>query len=548
MFANHRASRAFALSALVAGVAFASTARASGEGTKAAVQPSVVTPGLVISQVYGGGGNSGATFQNDFVELFNAGTTSVPVSGLSLQYDASQTGNSGWMNSALGGANASETSIPPGGYYLVEFGSGGDVGAALSAPDDNASSVDLGATNGKIALVSNIQTLDCIDSTPTACEPGSTAGVLDFVAWGNAKDYSGAGPTPALSAITAALRNTAGCTDTVSNSADFMVGTPTPRTSTTTKVTCGTTPPVTDAGTDGGTTPPTAGSLVISQVYGGYNYFDSTYDQNFIELFNRGGSSISLSGYSVQTASATGGFGTYSDGGAEAADIVVLPSVTVPAGGYYLIGLTAGTDAGANLPTPVDTTAAAYLNYKSGKVALVQGTAALGCGAATSPCAASTYVDLVGYGTPSQSEGMDPAPALGDALSAQRDGSGCTDTNNNTADFTAGVPAARNSKTPAHGCSGTSTGGSDAGASADSGTSSGDASTGGDDDDNGDDDDDDSLGNPDASTGGVNEVADANSGGCSTHGRSSGNWGGAVGFGLFAAAIVLFVRRRRNRH
>ena len=32
---------------------------------------------LVISQVYGGGGNAGATYKNDFVEVFNRGTTSV---------------------------------------------------------------------------------------------------------------------------------------------------------------------------------------------------------------------------------------------------------------------------------------------------------------------------------------------------------------------------------------------------------------------------------------------------------------------------------------
>jgi len=34
---------------------------------------------MVISQVYGGGGNSGATYKNDFVELFNNGTSAVPV-------------------------------------------------------------------------------------------------------------------------------------------------------------------------------------------------------------------------------------------------------------------------------------------------------------------------------------------------------------------------------------------------------------------------------------------------------------------------------------
>ena len=52
--------------------------------------------GLVISQVYGGGGNSGAPFSNDFIEIFNRGTTAISLNGLSLQYtSATGTGNLG---------------------------------------------------------------------------------------------------------------------------------------------------------------------------------------------------------------------------------------------------------------------------------------------------------------------------------------------------------------------------------------------------------------------------------------------------------------------
>ena len=50
-----------------------------------------VSPDIVISQVYGGGGNSGAPLRNDYIELFNRGTTSVSLSGMSVQY-ASATG------------------------------------------------------------------------------------------------------------------------------------------------------------------------------------------------------------------------------------------------------------------------------------------------------------------------------------------------------------------------------------------------------------------------------------------------------------------------
>ena len=46
---------------------------------------------VVISQVYGGGGNSGATFKHDFIEIFNAGSTTESIGGWSVQY-ASATG------------------------------------------------------------------------------------------------------------------------------------------------------------------------------------------------------------------------------------------------------------------------------------------------------------------------------------------------------------------------------------------------------------------------------------------------------------------------
>src|SRR6185295_17364539 len=43
-------------------------------------------PQILISQVYGAGGNSGANFRNDFVELFNPGTAAVDITGWKVQY------------------------------------------------------------------------------------------------------------------------------------------------------------------------------------------------------------------------------------------------------------------------------------------------------------------------------------------------------------------------------------------------------------------------------------------------------------------------------
>jgi predicted extracellular nuclease len=70
------------------------------------------SPNIVISQVYGGGGNSGATLRNDFIELFNRGTTTINDTGWTVQY-ASASGTS-WVSTQLSGF------IAPGHYYLVQ--------------------------------------------------------------------------------------------------------------------------------------------------------------------------------------------------------------------------------------------------------------------------------------------------------------------------------------------------------------------------------------------------------------------------------------------
>ncbi len=82
---------------------------------------------VVISQVYGGGGNAGATFRNDFVELFNRGGEAVSVNGWAVQY-ASATGTT-WQTAALTGT------IEPGRYFLVQLAAGAGGTQDLPRPD-----------------------------------------------------------------------------------------------------------------------------------------------------------------------------------------------------------------------------------------------------------------------------------------------------------------------------------------------------------------------------------------------------------------------------
>ena len=118
-----------------------------------------------------------------------------------------------------------------------------------------------------------------------------------------------------------------------------------------------------------------------------------------------------------------------------------------------LVSGSAGIEVGAALPTP-DATGTSNLGAASGKIALVPGAAALNCGASAGSCS-GLVEDFVGYGDASDFEGSGSAAALSNTTAAVRANSGCTDTNDNAADFTAATPAPRNSASPAHVCAGT---------------------------------------------------------------------------------------------
>src|SRR5512137_2848612 len=105
---------------------------------------------IVISQVYGGGGNSGATYKNDFIELYNRGTTSVSLSGWSVQY-ASSSGTS-WSKT-----NLTSVTLAPGQYYLIQEAAGAGGTVSLPTPDTKGT-LAMSATGAKVALVNN-QTL-----------------------------------------------------------------------------------------------------------------------------------------------------------------------------------------------------------------------------------------------------------------------------------------------------------------------------------------------------------------------------------------------------
>ncbi len=209
---------------------------------------------LVISQVYGGGGNSGAKWKQDFVELFNRGTTAVSLNGLSIQYAG---GNSTFLTQSTSTSGASVVALPdktiePGKYFLVQLDEGTGGTDDLPTPD-HTGATEMGGSNGKVALVSGTTALDC-GTTAKSCFGDAGAGsVIDLVAYGTAQGFEGTGATPALSNTTAAFRAGSGCTDTDDNKADFTTGAPAPRNSSIAAHSCAADAGTTDGGDDAAT-------------------------------------------------------------------------------------------------------------------------------------------------------------------------------------------------------------------------------------------------------------------------------------------------------
>jgi predicted extracellular nuclease len=198
---------------LVAGTAAAGLVTATAVALTAAAAGAVSTD-VVISAVYGGGGNSGATLTNDFIELHNRGTAAVAVAGWSVQYAAA--GGTSWQVTPL------TATIAPGAFYLVGEAAGSGGTTPLPSPDATGS-IAMSGTSGKVALVTSATPLAC----GTAC--AAAAGVHDFVGYGAANDVETAA-APALTNTTAAARADAAA-DTDNNAADFTAGPPNPRNS-----------------------------------------------------------------------------------------------------------------------------------------------------------------------------------------------------------------------------------------------------------------------------------------------------------------------------
>ncbi len=190
--------------------------------------------------------------------------------------------------------------------------------------------------------------------------------------------------------------------------------------------------------------PEVSSTIVISQAYGGGGGTTGTYLFDYVELKNVSAVVQSLNGLSLMYGSATGQFGSV------ATNVFALPNASINPGQYYLVQLSTTGTAGVALPVAPDATSTNLsMSGTSGKVALVTSAfVANTCGATATPCTLpnTQIVDLVAWGASNNAEGSGPTNAAAALTATQgnvRKGGGCTDVDNNNADFdvvTAPVP------------------------------------------------------------------------------------------------------------
>jgi hypothetical protein len=394
-----------------------------------------------ISQVYTHGGEAGATYLNDYIEIFNAGSTTVNINGWGFFVSTFE----GTTNSFYGARYTTNNLVTPGMHLLVRFAGTGSNGQALTGLLPTVNDVSLGSTSGYVLLFSPTQT------PPTSTCPASVGpnGVVsDMVGYGATACSEGSAATapPANKSIT---RINGNCTDTDNNSSDFTVTAPNPRNIEAAATPCGGAQPSptptatpTPSASPSPTVSPTSGTIRISQVYTRGGEAGATYDSDFVELFNPGNTAIDINNWIISVKTLEGST-------ASSINLQVGQSFSMTPGMHILLPFNGTGGNGQALPASLLSPINIPLGSTSGQVVLLSPGQAIPSGCPSS----GAYVDGIGWGSSTCFEGA-PATVPASNKSMTRINGGCTDTNNNASDFAAADPNPRTFQSPLTPCGG----------------------------------------------------------------------------------------------
>ena len=388
----------------------------------AAPAQAVPSAGLVITEVYPGGGNSSATYNADFVELYNASSGPISLNGKSLQY------RSAASTAVAGNSNVyplPNVSVPSHGYFLIA-GSTGTNGTAYPRSADVVTGLAASGSAGQVYLADTTTGINPVIGSGCVATGGTidygVGKVIDFLGYGsqstgactsNTSSYETASKTGAITTAQSYKRTS--LTDGDNNNTDFTISA--------VNATSGS---GTGVGPDNcDCVAPT--SLKITEIYTEGGKPGAAYDHDYVELQNTSGSTLSMAGLSLQYR-APGATGT--------ATKVLDLSGSMAANSYDIVQL--GTDGTDGAPVPFD---AAYdlsstgpnLDATGGTLFVVKSASAYDPG--TGAVATDQFrSDLVGWGTSNTFETAAAGSAV-DSTKAITRLSGGTDTDDNSADF-----------------------------------------------------------------------------------------------------------------
>jgi Calx-beta domain-containing protein/uncharacterized protein DUF4214 len=189
------------------------------------------SPNLVISQLYTRGGEANASYQNDFIEIFNRGTEPADMNNYTLHI--STISGSTPAGIAVKLVSSRGIVIPPGRYLLIQLKGDGLGGQPLPTPDFDLSSA-LGPVPLNLNSATGLVVLVAPDALFRGCPSLQSTGVVDYVGYGaTSVCYEGpAGPAPAPVVATESLqRFGGGCTDNNLNASDLHLSPVLPRNS-----------------------------------------------------------------------------------------------------------------------------------------------------------------------------------------------------------------------------------------------------------------------------------------------------------------------------
>lgn len=186
-----------------------------------AVSASATTSGddIVINEVYAHGGERGAAYSSQFVELYNPTAHPISLNGMVLGVNVPD-------HKELKGLTKLTGTIAPKGHYLIKGVSNGEDGKPLPAVDAQA---PLGIpANGAVVLARGEEGVAAANGKS---DLAGTPGVIDAVGWshGDRKETEAIDKCVEKRCVTESLAySRVDGRDTDNNKADFTVAAPTP--------------------------------------------------------------------------------------------------------------------------------------------------------------------------------------------------------------------------------------------------------------------------------------------------------------------------------